>query len=62
MAGLFGNMKKKQNALKEAADMADAPIGRASAVKAAKAAKPRSRVNITQDDQDIIRKGYRVVR
>jgi hypothetical protein len=61
MAGLFGNLKKKKDALAEAAAMADEPIGRASAAKAAKAAKPRG-PRVTQDDLDIIRKGYRKVR
>lgn len=58
MAGMFSNMKRKKDALAEAAGMADAPIGRASATKAAKAAKPR----VTSDDLDIIRKGYRKVK
>ena len=58
MAGMFSNMKRKKDALAEAAGMADAPIGRASAAKAAKAAKPR----VTSDDLDIIRKGYRKVK
>src|SRR6185503_6824726 len=53
MAGLFGNLRKKKDALAEAAAMADEPIGRASAAKAAKAAKPRG-PRVTQDDLDII--------
>jgi len=62
MAGLFGNMKKKKSALEEADAMATAPIGKRSAVQAAKAAKPRGGMRVNQDDLDTIRKGYRVVR
>ena len=62
MAGLYSNLKKKKDALAEAAGMADAPIGRASAAKAAKAAKPRGRSNAAQDARDISLKGYRKVR
>lgn len=60
MAGLYGNMKKKKDALAEAAGMADAPIGKRSAVQAAKAAKPRG--SAAQDARDISLKGYRKVR
>lgn len=59
MAGLYDNMRKKKSALEEAAEMADAPIGKASAVKAAKAAKPS---RAAQDARDISLKGYRKVR
>lgn len=60
MAGLFGNLKKKKSALDQAAAYADEPIGKKSAVEAAKAAKPRG--SAAQDARDISLKGYRKVR